>query len=111
MKIVEKERLKSIMLTYLNDEDSHFEPVMFELFRMESEYFLHNRALSPRFKRNHLSQNLWTQVFEDLASVLSPLQMEQIFERISADFQETCNLFNKLVQTQNLLQPDTGGQD
>lgn len=105
---IEKERIKAVMMTYLHDDGSPFVPVVLAMLRMREAHFRAARTRNGGAARENRSA--WPKVFEDLAMILSPLQMEQLAERISKDFRGTCDLFLELAQSQRLMAPDVGGE-
>ena len=53
---------------------------------------------------------MWGEVvFAELTDVLTPVQIEHLFERMEKDFSATCTHFREMAEAQRLLEQDEGG--
>lgn len=107
---IERKRIKTVMMTYLHDDGSRYEPVVLAMLRMRETHFLAARTRNGGAVRGSRSESTWHKVFEDLAMILSPMQLEQLAERISKDFRGTCDLFLGLARSQGFTAPEVGGE-
>jgi hypothetical protein len=59
--------------------------------------------------RGERGDNTWEVVFAELTDILTPVQIQQLFERLEKDFHATCARFHEMAEAQKLLEHDEGG--
>ena len=112
MKTLAREGLRATLMAYIHGEFPNYEPVLCDLLTFEQALFEENqRKNGGTFERGRRAEKTWQLVFEELAGMLTPLQTEQLVDRLTKDFRGTCDLFVELAQTQKLLLPDEGAMD
>ena len=84
---------KPYLMRYVHNDDPNYEPVLRELLDHEHEVY-DELTLSKK---------------ELARDVLTPVQIEQLFERMEKDFSATCAHFREMAEAQRLLEQDEGG--
>ena len=112
MKVLTREGLRGTLMAYVHGEFANYEPVLRDLLEFEQALYEESlRREGNGFERGHRAEKTWQLVFEELTGMLTTLQMEQLMDRLTRDFRNTCDLFLELNQSQKLLLPDEGALD
>ncbi|MBI4251641.1 MAG: hypothetical protein HY618_04195 [Candidatus Tectomicrobia bacterium] len=112
MKTLAREELRATLMAYIHGEFPNYEPVLRDLLEFEQALYEENLGRNGgAFQRGRRAEKTWHLVFEEPAGMLTPLQTEQLVDRLTKDFRSACDLFVELAQTQKLLLPDEGAMD
>lgn len=103
-------KYKPYLMRYVHGGDPNYEPVLRDILDHEHEVYDELTKEDMKFQRGERRGHSWEVVFRELTDVLSPLQVEQLFDRLLKDFEETCNLFHEMAEAQKLIEDDEGGQ-
>ena len=110
MKRLHKVRnFKPYLMRYVHANDPNYEPVLRELLDHEHEVYDDLTLHSGELKRGERRESTWQIVFEELTDILTPFQIQQLFERLEKDFKKTCAHFHEMAESQKLLENDEGG--
>lgn len=96
-------------MRYLHASDPNFEPVLLDLLEHEHEVYEELTRKKGELRRGERKRDSWEVVFTELTDVLTPLQIEQLFDRLQKDFQATCEHLLELSESQKLIEPEIGG--
>lgn len=107
----QKTHLHNQVMSYLHGEKPNYEPFLLALLQREQEIFEEMAGRDNDFQRGARAERTWQLLFEELAEMLTPIQIEQMVFRLEKDVKATCELFNELSQSQKLLVPDEGAHD
>jgi len=100
---------KPYLMRYVHNDDPNYEPVLRELLDHEHEVYDEMTLSKKELARGERGGNTWEVVFAELTDVLTPVQIEQLFERMEKDFSATCTHFREMAEAQRLLEQDEGG--
>ena len=100
---------KPYLMRYVHNSDPNYEPVLRELLDHEHEVYDEMTLSRKEMSRGERGENTWEVVFAELTDVLTPVQIEQLFDRLEKDFSSTCEKFHKMSEAQRLLEDDEGG--
>ncbi|MDA1000982.1 MAG: hypothetical protein O2807_10780 [bacterium] len=103
-------KYKPYLMRYVHGSDPNYEPVLRDILDHEHDVYDELTKNEKTFQRGERRANSWEVVFRELTDVLSPFQVEQLFERLLKDFGETCKMFHEMAETQKLIENDEGGQ-
>lgn len=101
---------KPYLMRYLHSNDPNYEPVLRDLLDHEHEVYdeITSKSDAP-YPRGHRGTKTWEVVFSELTDILTPLQIQQLFDRMEKDFRNTCRMFHEMAEAQKLLGQDEGG--
>ncbi len=109
MKRLHKVRsFKPYLMQYLHASDLNYEPVLRELLDHEHEVYDDLTLTPKKLPRGERGESTWQVVFDELTDILTPFQIQQLFERLEKDFSATCESFQKMAESQKLLDRDKG---
>lgn len=110
MKRIHKVRsFKPYLMRYVHRGDPNYEPVLRELLDHEHEVYDDLTLNTKELQRGDRGDYTWQVVFDELTDILTPFQIQQLFERLEKDFSETCHRFQEMAESQKLLEKDEGG--
>ena len=110
MKRLHKVRgFKPYLMQYLHASNLNYEPVLRELLDHEHEVYDDLTLTTKKLPRGERGESTWQVVFDELTDILTPFQIQQLFERLEKDFIATCERFQKMAESQKLLNHDEGG--
>ena len=110
MKRLHKVRsFKPYLMRYVHASDPNYEPVLRELLDHEHEVYDDFTLETKDLKRGETGDLTWQVVFDELTDILTPFQIQQLFERLEKDFSATCARFHEMAESQKLLGQDEGG--
>jgi hypothetical protein len=96
-------------MRYVHSGDPNYEPVLRELFDHEHEVYDDFTLGTKELKRGKMDDQTWHIVFDELTNILTPFQIQHLFERLEKDFSATCARFLDMAESQKLLEQDEGG--
>lgn len=102
-------KFKAYLMRYVHGTDPNYEPVLRDLLDHEHEVYDELTKEKMKFERGERRANSWEVVFRELTDILSPFQVEQLFDRLLKDFEETAELFHEMAEAQKIIQQDEGG--
>lgn len=95
---------------YLLSGDPNYEPALRDLLEHENKaYDAVTASEETDFRRGERGTQTWRAVCGELAGVLSPGQIRELFERLEKDFSGTCRLFHEMAEAQKLIETEEGG--
>lgn len=100
---------KPYLMRYVHNNDPNYEPVLRELLDHEHEVYDEKTLSKKEMTRGDREENTWEVVFSELTDVLTPFQIQQLFDRLEKDFSKTCDQFREMAESQKLLEDDEGG--
>lgn len=100
---------KPYLMRYVHNNDPNYEPVLRELLDHEHEVYDETTLSRNEMARGERGDNTWEVVFSELTDILTPVQIQQLFERLEKDFSATCTRFHEMAEAQKLLEHDEGG--
>ncbi len=100
---------KPYLMRYVHNSDPNYEPVLRELLDHEHEVYDETTLSRKEMARGERGDNTWEVVFSELTDILTPVQIQQLFERLEKDFSTTCARFYEMAEAQKLLEHDEGG--
>lgn len=100
---------KPYLMRYVHNNDPNYEPVLRELLDHEHEVYDEITLSRKKMARGERGDNTWEVVFSELTDILTPVQIQQLFERLEKDFSATCARFHEMAEAQKLLEHDEGG--
>ena len=110
MKRLHKVRdFKPYLMRYLHASDPNFEPVLLDLLEHEHEVYEELTKKTGALRRGERKRDSWEVVFTELTDILTPLQIEQLFDRLQKDFQATCEHLHEMAESQKLIEQEIGG--
>ena len=89
-------KYKPYIMRYLHSHDPNFEPVLRDILDHENAVYEELTRVGEECTRGERCVKSWEIVFKDLASVLTPDQVQHLMERLRKDFGETCERRNAL---------------
>ena len=103
-------KFKPYVMRYLHSHDPNFEPVLRDLLDHESEVYEELTRRGEKCTRGQRCEQSWQIVFTELAGILTPTQVQQLMERLRADFEETCGILHDMAEGEKMLIGDHGGE-
>jgi hypothetical protein len=100
---------KPYLMRYVHNSDPNYEPMLRELLDHEHEVYDETTLSRKEMARGERGDNTWEVVFSELMDILTPVQIQQLFERLEKDFSTTCARFRGMAEAQKLLEHDEGG--
>ncbi len=98
------------LMGYIHGQDPDFEPAYRFLLNLEHEIYEEHLADKHSIQHGERSNETWRLLFNELTSAFSPLQIQQLFERLTRDVLETGMKMVEMAESQKILQKDVGGQ-
>ncbi len=102
-------KFKPYLMRYVHNSDPNYEPVLRELLDHEHEVYDEMTLSKKEMARGVRAEDTWEIVFSELTDILTPVQIEQLFDRLEKDFSATCARFHEMAESQRLLEQDEGG--
>ena len=100
---------KPYLMRYVHNNDPNYEPVLREILDHEHEVYDETTLSRKEMARGERGDNTWEVVFGELTDILTPVQVQQLFEHLEKDFSATCARFREMAEAQKLLEHDEGG--
>ena len=100
---------KPYLMRYVHNNDPNYEPVLRDLLGHGHEVYDELTLAKKEMARGEREGITWEVVFAELTDVLTPVQIEKLFDRMEKDFSSTCAHFRKMAESQKLLEQDEGG--
>ncbi len=108
---MEKEpEFRHYLMRYLHSNDPNYEPVLRDLLEHEHEVYdaiTANQEID--FRRGERGTNTWRAVYSQLSNIISPEQINHLFDKLERDFSATCELFHEMAEAEKLMQEEEGG--
>lgn len=95
---------------YIHGDDRNFEKALWFLMNHAHEISEGFSAEGVVYSVRERNKETWRIVFNELIRVLSPMQIQQLFERLVGDFMQTGMQMVAMAESQKLLQEDVGGE-
>jgi len=102
---------KPYLMRYVHNNDPNYEPVLRELLDHEHEVYDELTLTKKEMGRGEREGNTWEVVFAELTDVLTPVQIEKLFDRMEKDFRSTCATFAKWLNPRSFLSKTKAGLD
>lgn len=95
---------------YIHGNDPSYEAALRFLLNHEHEIFEELSPESGLCSSKEQNKEAWRVVFNELTRAFSPLQIQQLFERLAGDFLKTGMRMVAMAESQKLLQGEVGGE-
>ncbi|MEE9274760.1 MAG: hypothetical protein V3V62_05590 [bacterium] len=92
---------KPYLMRYIHGSDPNYEPVLRDLLEHEHEVY-EELTEEKEFQRGEREGRTWQVVFSELTDILTPFQIEQLFDRLCQDIKKTCDRLQGMAKPQKV---------
>lgn len=100
---------KPYVMRYLHG-DPNYEPVLRDILEHESAIYDRMTKETHSLRRGASGEEAWKEVFGELHRFLKADKIEELFEKLQADFNATCARIIAFAEEAKLMEPEVGGE-
>jgi hypothetical protein len=110
LKAFQIKALRNNLMGYIHGQDANFEHAFRFLLNQAHEIYEEMSSKNHPIQPGERRSETWKLLFNELTFALSPLQIQQLFERFTKDVLEMGVNMAEMAESQKILQKDVGGQ-
>ena len=103
-------KFKPYIMRYVHRADPNFEPVLRDLLDHENAVYNELTEQGLECTRGERCGKSWEVVFNELAGILTPDQVQKMIEHLREDFDKVCVHLHEMAETERILVGDHGGE-